>query len=60
MSNQLPKMHKTNKQKIQREKQKKEKPETNTVSLLITLASFNYLNLGNHSPEIPNLRQALL
>lgn len=69
-------MQKTNKQNIQREKQKKEKPEikrhyflkmivstntlniSNTVSLLITLASFNYLNLGNHSPEIPNLRQA--
>ena len=66
-------MQKTNKQNIER---KKEKPEikrhyflkmivstntlniSNTVSLLITLASFNYLNLGNHSPEIPNVRQA--
>lgn len=35
MSNQLPKMHKTNKQKIQREKQKKEKPEIKTDIIFV-------------------------
>ena len=35
MSNQLPKMHKTNKQKIQREQQKKEKPETKTDIIFV-------------------------